>query len=154
MKIRLEGEQVLTVSEIDSPGMELETAPHVHAHFSSFEMFTTSVALCTASVLAGYGEQLHVGTAGLAVRVQWSLADKPRRIGELVLDFAWPELPASRRRAASHCPLHKTLEHSPRLVTRVHPGEEAARLIARSEEEAGANGHPHDPHHGHHHHHH
>ncbi len=151
MKIRLEGEHVLTVSEIDLPGMELETAPHVHAHFSSFEMFTTSVALCTASVLAGYGEQLDVDTRGLAVRVQWSVADRPRRIGELVLDFAWPELPASRRRAAeraaAHCPLHKTLEHPPRLVTRVHTGEDAARLIARTDDEAHAHDHAHHHHH-------
>lgn len=151
MRITLEGDHSLVVTEIGEPGMEVETAPQVHAHFTSFEMFATSVGLCTASVLAAYGEQLDVETEGLAVRVRWTVAEKPRRIGELSLDFAWPELPASRRRAAeraaAHCPLHKTLENPPKLVTRVHAGEEAAALLAEVPQPDGhwhGHGHSHD----------
>lgn len=126
MRIVLENEGVLTVSDVAEPGMDVQTAPGVHAHFGALEMFAVSVGLCTTSVLAGYGEQLGVGTDHLSVRIRWTVSEKHHRISELELHFAWPELPPSRRhaaeRAAAQCPLHRTLQHSPKLLTRVTPG--------------------------------
>jgi hypothetical protein len=48
------------------------------------------------------------------------LADKPKRIGAVVLDVETPkDVPAEKkeavRRALEHCPLHETLRNPPRL---------------------------------------
>lgn len=69
MGIRLHGPQDLTLSDFDDP--ELQVVPESEGvHFSAMEMFATSIALCTYSVLVSYAEQADADTTGLAVRMQ------------------------------------------------------------------------------------
>jgi uncharacterized OsmC-like protein len=144
MRIVLEGEAALTLSELDKPQLEVEHRPGVHVPFGAFEMFVVGLGLCTASVLASYGEQVGVSADGMSLQLRWGLAESPRRIGTLDLRFDWPELPESRRRAAelaaAHCPLHRTLEHPPEVTMKVIAGDAARHDEA---DESHPHHHPH-----------
>ena len=121
MRIRLNGENDLTLSEFDSGEFEIVGAEGLH--FSALEMFASGFGLCTASVLMSYGEQIGVSTDQLAVRIRWRYAEDPHRIAAFDMDIHWPELPASRlkaaERAAALCTVHATFRHPPELSTRV-----------------------------------
>ncbi|MGI5861355.1 MAG: OsmC family protein [Myxococcales bacterium] len=124
MRILLNGEADLTVFELDSPGFEVEVAPGVHAHYSAMQRFAHSLALCTASVLVAYAEQIDAPTDSLAIRVRWEYVEPPFRIGRIDMQVYWPQLPESRlaaaQRAARHCTLHHTLERPPVVLTDVN----------------------------------
>ena len=124
MRILLNGATDLTLFELDSPGFEVEVAPGVHAHYSAMQMFANSLALCTASALIAYAEQIDAPTDSLAVRVKWDYVEPPFRIGRIDMQIHWPQLPESRlaaaQRAARHCTLHHTLEHPPVVLTEVN----------------------------------
>ena len=130
MRILLHSEFDLTVSDFHSPDFDVGVDGHAHVHFSALQMFATSLALCTASVLIGYGEQIEAETHGLSVRVRWELDEKPRRIRHIDMDIAWPGLPESRvaaaQRAAAHCTIHNTLHHPTHIDTRVTAPAQAA----------------------------
>ena len=137
MRILMHSEFDLTVSDFHSSEFEVDVDPHAHAHFSALQMFATSLALCTASVLADYGEQLGAETHALQIRLRWEVEERPRRISHIEMDIEWPGLPTSRlaaaKRAAAHCTLHNTLHHSTKVETRVtapeQPGQaEGARV--------------------------
>lgn len=124
MKIILNGPEDLEISEIGATGMQIESGSD-DAHFSAMEMFSTSFAMCTASVMAAYGEQIDASTEDLSVHMRWRYAEEPFRISDITMDIRWPGLPESRQqaaqRAASQCTLHNTLEHPPEVETRVNP---------------------------------
>ena len=139
MRIVMHSEFDLTVGDFHSPELEVDVDEHAHVHFSALQMFATSLALCTASVLLGYGEQLGVGTHALRIRVRWEVDEKPRRIRRVEMDIEWPGLPTSRlaaaKRAAAHCTLHNTLQHSTTVETRVTAPEQPAPTEAEHAEE-------------------
>ncbi|RMG12386.1 MAG: OsmC family peroxiredoxin [Deltaproteobacteria bacterium] len=122
MKITLNAPEDLTLSEFDSDAFEVVATSDLH--FSALEIFATGFGLCTASVLISYGEQIGVPTDRLTVRVRWSYAEDPHRIGRFDLEIRWPGLPASRlkaaERAAGLCTVHATFRHPPELSTRVY----------------------------------
>lgn len=119
----MHSEHALTVSEFNAAGFHVEAEPHAHAHFSALQMFATSFALCTASVLMGYGEQLDVGTDELRVQMTWDVAARPNRISSIRMEVIWPEVPETRlaaaERAAAQCTIHNTLHHAPEVKTSV-----------------------------------
>ena len=123
MKIILHSEEDLELVQFQQPGMEVE-ATDEQAHFSALQMFATSLGLCTYSMLVSYGETISVSADELRIRVRWSYADKPYRIGSLAMDIRWPGLPDSRLKAAqlaaNHCTIHHTLEKPPEVTTVVH----------------------------------
>ncbi len=122
MKVLMHSEEDLTLSEVSAPDFEIVSEDPT-AHYSAMQMFGTSMALCTWSVLASYGEQVDVDTADLTVRIRWDYVDQPFRIGKIDMDIDWPGLPASRldaaQRAAAMCTLHNTLHFPPTVDTRV-----------------------------------
>ncbi|SCY53540.1 OsmC family protein [Thiohalorhabdus denitrificans] len=122
MRITLHGPQDLTLSALAEEGLQV-AAERDDAHFSAMEMFNTSLALCTASVLMSYAERIDTGLNGLTVRMRWEYHEDPYRIGRIAMDIRWPDLPESRRkaaeRAAEQCTLHHTLEVPPEVVTQV-----------------------------------
>jgi len=128
MRITLHGPQDLTLSAVSEEGLQV-SAEHEDAHFSAMEMFNTSLALCTASVLMSYAEHAGVGLEGMTLRMRWEYRDDPYRIGHIGMDIRWPGLPENRhkaaRRAAEQCTLHHTLEVPPEVETRVLETEEA-----------------------------
>lgn len=123
MKVVLKGETDLVLTGFEEPGFEVESEGH--AHFSALEMFHTSLALCTYSVLAAYAEQLEADTVGLEVRVRWEYYEDPYRVGRIEMDVTWPGVPESRikaaERAARHCTIHNTLHAPPEVLTVVRP---------------------------------
>lgn len=112
----------LTVRDFMAPDFEIESEDP-SAQFSALQMFATSLALCTYSVLYGYGAQLHVASDGIAIRVRWRYVEQPFRIGAIDMKIHWPDLPKSRlkaaERAAAMCTIHNTLHQPPAVVTRV-----------------------------------
>jgi uncharacterized OsmC-like protein len=84
-------------------------------HFGSIQMFITSLAQCTFSVLASYGERFGTSADDITIRMQWTYAERPRRrIAAISMQVHWPSLPESRldaaTRAARYCTLHNTLQ--------------------------------------------
>ncbi len=128
MRIVLHAESDLTLTDLEAPGFDVESEAE-DVHYSALQMFATSLALCTASVLAAYGENLEVSIEGLAVRVRWDYVDKPYRVGQIAMDITWPGVPESRlkaaERAAATCTIHNTLHHPPEIETRVTRGDAA-----------------------------
>lgn len=123
MKIQLNAPEDLEVSELTEPDMQIDSRSE-ETHFSAMEMFATSLAICTASVMIAYAQRIAASTEGLSVRMRWSYSEQPFRIGDITMDIHWPGLPESRlkaaQRAAAQCTLHNTLEHPPRVETRVN----------------------------------
>lgn len=122
MRIRLHGEDDLTVEALLEPGFEVESDPGIHAHFSAMEMFAASFALCSANVLMAYAEQTGDDPDDLSLRIRWSYLPNPLRIGAIELSVHWPSLPPGKRlaaeRAAKQCTIHHTLEDPPNVVSR------------------------------------
>lgn len=123
MRIEMHGESDLTLSNLREPDFQIVQGEHA---YSAMQMFGTSLALCSLSVLAAYAEQLGVGIEKLSCRIRWDYVEDPFRIGEIDMEITWPELPPSRleaaRRAAEKCTIHNTLHHPPEVRTRVSNG--------------------------------
>ncbi len=120
MRVVVHGETDLEVDRFPRPELEVE----VHgpeAGFSALQLFATSMALCTFSVLAAYGEATAVPADDIAMRLRWRYAERPYRIAYLQMEITWPGVPESRiaaaTRAAEHCALHNTLAHPPHVET-------------------------------------
>ncbi|HKJ71611.1 MAG TPA: OsmC family protein [Gammaproteobacteria bacterium] len=122
MRIVLHAPEDLSLTDFGDPEFKV-VADSDDVHFSAMEMFATSIALCTYSVLASYAEQAGADTAGLEVRMRWEYREAPYRIGAIAMDVTWPGLPGNRlkaaQRAAEQCTLHHTLEVPPEIETRV-----------------------------------
>src|SRR4051812_32256229 len=110
-----------------------ESSSHVHAPdagegFGPLQMFATSLALCSASVLDQYARgPLATSTDALRLRVRWTYGDRPHRVASLEVEVIWPgladrHLPAVRR-AVESCTIHRTLEHPPAMAVRVRASE-------------------------------
>lgn len=123
MKLELSRSTELELSELASPGFHLHGDAEGEG-FAALQMFAASIALCSASVLVGYAEQvLHVPVDPLRITTRWDYADEPYRVARVELNVHWPGLPESRReavrRAVESCTIHRTLEHPPELISRV-----------------------------------
>lgn len=123
MLITIHDASHIRLTEFDRPDFEVETAPEAEATFHAMQMFGTSLGLCTASVLATYGEHFDAGMDDLIVEVDWDYADDPYRVDDIDMEIQWPSLPDSRRqaaeRAARQCTIHNTLHHDPTIETKV-----------------------------------
>lgn len=123
MRITMNNEQDLIISEFTSPGINISSAD-TNTQYSALQMFATSMAICTYSVLTSYAEQLDISSDNISIHMHWSYVAAPFRIKHIDVDVKWPELPASRQeaagRAAAHCTIHNTLAHPPKVVTRVN----------------------------------
>ena len=121
MVIELDGEDALTVRDLDTPGMDVRARDGGHAHFGPIPMFAASLALCTASVLLDYGETIGASTEGLEIGIRWAVLQHPNRVDDLRMEIRWPGVPESRReaarRAAEQCTIHHTLERPTAVQT-------------------------------------
>lgn len=122
MKIIMHDEENLEFRQFSEPTFEVEPADP-QLQYSALQMFATSLAVCTYSILTAYGEQANASTDNLSMSIKWNYSEDPFRVEHIDMDIHWPELPESRlkaaQRAASHCTLHHTLEHPPEVVTHV-----------------------------------
>ncbi len=87
------------------------------------ELFAASLAACIGHYVANYCHRAGIPTEALQISCDWATAEKPRRIGEVVIRVALPGMPVSRRKAvervATSCLLHATLEHPPQMSLEV-----------------------------------
>jgi putative redox protein len=90
------------------------------AYPSSPELLMASLGSCVASVLVLYGEHHGMALEGLRVELDWTIADRPHRVGEIRLRVSLPRgIPGDQRpileRVAHTCLIHNTLTHPPRI---------------------------------------
>ena len=120
MNVVLNTSEDLELTDFAQPDIRL-VQKNPEAEYSAMQMFATSLGLCTYSVLYGYAENIDADPDDMSIRIRWDYVDNPFRIGHIDMDIRWPGLPESRlkaaQRAASHCTLHHTLEHPPKVVT-------------------------------------
>jgi uncharacterized OsmC-like protein len=122
MKVIMHDEENLEFRQFHHPGLEVEPEKP-QLQYSALQMFATSLAICTYSILTSYAEQINASMENLSMSVKWKYSKDPVRVEHVDMDIHWPELPESRlkaaQRAASYCPLHQTLAHPPEVVTHV-----------------------------------
>ena len=86
---------------------------------SPVELMTGSLGMCIAMMAQGYCQR-HGYDGDVAVSLTAELADKPKRIGRIVVDLELPKsVPEDKkeavRRVAEGCPIHETLKRPPDL---------------------------------------
>ena len=113
MKITLLSEDAIRYEA--APGPLTIEAESAEQQYSPFHMLGSSLAVCTFSILASWASHAEIPFDDLVIDVSWTFVEKPHRIGEMKLSFAWKSLPAARlaaaQRAAALCPIHATLSH-------------------------------------------
>ena len=117
MKIVLDGEDAIILEEGPEPlSIEAESA---HQVYSPFHMIGSGLAACTYSVLQSWADHAGLEIGGLRVRVSWTFAEDPHRVGTMAVGIEWPQLPAERRTAAARvaekCAVHQTITHPPEI---------------------------------------
>ena len=86
---------------------------------SPAELLAGSLGACIAMMVQGYCQR-HGYDGDVGVSLTTELADKPKRVGRIVIDLELPEgVPEGKReairRVAERCPIHETLENPPEL---------------------------------------
>jgi len=123
VKITLLGDDRIRVQEDGGP-MTVE-AESVATSYSPFHMAASGLASCTLSVLASWAANAGISATDLAIEVEWTFADSPKRIAGYRMTLHWSSLPENRRRAATRavevCPIHATLTHPPAIEVEVEP---------------------------------
>ncbi len=84
------------------------------------ELFVVSLASCVAFYARRFLVRHDLPTDGLSVSAEFTMAERPARVGEIALSVRVPDgVPDERRAAllavASHCTVHNSLEHPPRV---------------------------------------
>ncbi len=122
MRVLLHDETDLELTDVMTPGFEVESSGE-EVPFSALQMFATSLALCTLSVLVSWAQHAGTDPSSISIGIRWAYAPKPMRVSEIEMAIRWPDLPPERleaaRRAAEQCTLHHTLAQPPPVVTRV-----------------------------------
>lgn len=86
---------------------------------SPVELFAGSLGACVAMMVQGYCNR-HGYEGNVEVNLTLELADKPKRVGAVVIDVEVPDsVPEDKRdvikRMAEKCPVHETLRDPPRV---------------------------------------
>jgi uncharacterized OsmC-like protein len=121
MKIILESEDELVVLPTDEPVTIEARSPDLS--YSAFHMLASGFGTCVLSVLYTWASSAELPNEHMAVRVKWSFAEDPHRVGRYELTVHWPDLPADRVAAAQRvtelCAVHETLSHPPEIDVRI-----------------------------------
>ena len=86
---------------------------------SPVELFAGSLGTCVAMMVQTYCNR-HGYEGDVEVSLTLEMADKPKRVGAVVIDVEVPEsVPEDKRdvikRMAEKCPVHETLRNPPRV---------------------------------------
>ena len=86
---------------------------------SPAELLAGSLGACIAVMVQGYCQR-HGYDGDVGVSLTTELADKPKRVGRIVVDVELPQsVPEDRKeaikRVAERCPIHETLKSPPSL---------------------------------------
>lgn len=122
MKIVLHTDTELSVSRLQEPGFETDSV-RPDLSLGAIQLCIVSLAWCTYSVLASYGQRINAPVDDLSLRLCWRYAERPHRIGHIDMAIHWPQVPESRldaaMRAAASCTLHNSLQHGLEIDTSI-----------------------------------
>jgi len=84
------------------------------------ELFVASLASCVAFYARRYLSRHNLPSDGLSVAAEFTMAERPARVGHVHVSIDLPHgMPEERREAllavASHCTVHNTLEDPPEV---------------------------------------
>ena len=84
------------------------------------ELFVASLASCVAHYARRYLARHNLPSDGLSVAAEFTMADRPARVGEVHVSIDLPYGVRDERRdallaVASHCTVHNTLEDAPEV---------------------------------------
>lgn len=87
---------------------------------SPVEMLVASLAACVGMTIHTYCVTCGLPSEGISIDAVPTMADDPKRVGNVAMDVTLPEgFPADRREAVlrfvKNCPVHNTLTHPPEL---------------------------------------
>ena len=87
---------------------------------SPVELMAGALGACVAMMLQGYCDRHEYTDGDVGVSLTLEMADKPKRIGGIIVDVELPEgIPEDKRdairRMAERCPVHETLSNPPRV---------------------------------------
>ena len=118
MKIILLSEDAIRLEPV--PGPMTIDALSADQSYSPFHMLASALAMCTFSVMYAWATHAGLDASDLALEVQWTFAEDPRRVETMHLTFDWPSLPerrhAAAERVAEMCTIHATLQHPPTIT--------------------------------------
>lgn len=85
------------------------------------ELFVVSLASCVAFYARRFLGRHGLASDGLSVNAAFTMAERPARVSEIALSIRVPHGLSEERRAAllavaSHCTVHNSLEHCPRVI--------------------------------------
>jgi putative redox protein len=87
---------------------------------SPVEIFVGSLASCVAYFIGRYCARHNLAAEGLTVDVDWSMAERPHRVGEIRLQVHGLAVPAHHReqllKVAHGCTVHQSLLHAPKIT--------------------------------------
>lgn len=122
MKIIQHSDTDISVSLLHQPGFDI-SSENPESHFGAVHMCVVSLAWCTFSLLASYGQRIETAATDMTIRLQWNYAQRPYRIEKVTMAIHWPQVPESRldaaMRAAAMCTLHNTMMHGFEIDTTI-----------------------------------
>ncbi len=122
MKIALHSDTEISVTRLYEAGIEFDNQT-TDVHPGAVQLCVASLAWCTYSILASYGQRIEAGTDEMSVRLNWRYTERPHRIGHIDMTVHWPQVPETRMdaamRAAAMCTLHNTLLHGVEIDTSI-----------------------------------
>lgn len=92
------------------------------AGFRPSELLLASLSSCILWTVVDYAERNGIELPGeVSVTVSGSMANRPRRVGEVRVGIALPDGLSDKQRdallrAGQHCPVHATLAHAPEVT--------------------------------------
>ena len=102
---------VLTDQPLDDGGGD--------AGMSPVELFVGSLAGCVGYFIGRYCSRHNLAAEGLTVDADWSMAERPHRVGEIRLQVHGLSAPAHHRerllKVAHGCTVHQSLLHPPKI---------------------------------------
>ena len=109
--IRARGHDVTSDMSISDGGRDQGLSP--------VELLAGSLGACIAMMVQSYCQR-HGYNDDVGISLTFELADKPKRIGGIVVDLELPDgIPEDRmeaiKRMAQRCPIHETLMNPPSL---------------------------------------
>jgi len=84
------------------------------------EMFIASLGGCIGLFAARFCQRHGISSEGLSVHMEWEYADRPHRVGGIIVRVDLParlepEMKTRLRKVLEGCTIHKTLDHPPKV---------------------------------------
>ena len=101
------GNEIITDAPVDNQGKG--------EAFSPTDLVAGALSACMMTIMGIKAQQYDFDLDGLESEVTKLMADKPRKISEIIINFTWPNCPASDeqraiiKRAAMTCPVALSL---------------------------------------------